>query len=74
MRLIDNWWQVLKHAWSIRLMLLAGILTGLEAAWPYLDGLFPLPRGMFAALSGFVSAAAIFARFVAQKPLSGDNK
>ena len=74
MRLIDNWRAVLTHAWSIRLMLLAGVLTGLEAAWPYLDGLFLLPRGMFAALSGLVSAAAIFARFVAQKPLSGDKQ
>lgn len=72
MRLIDNWRAVLKHAWSVRLMALAVILTGLEAAWPYLDWL-PIPKGAFAALSGLVSAGAIYARFVAQKPISGDK-
>jgi hypothetical protein len=71
--LVKNWRAVLRHAWSIRLMVLAVILTGLEAAWPYLDWL-PIPRGLFAMLSGLVSAGAIYARFVWQRPLSGDDK
>jgi len=73
MQLVSNWRAVLRHAWSVRLMVLAVVLTGLEAAWPYLDGLFPIPRGLFAALSGFVSAGAIYARFIAQKPISGGS-
>lgn len=30
-RLIPEWQRVLKRAWSIRLILLAGLLTGCEA-------------------------------------------
>lgn len=70
--LVTNWRVVLKHAWSIRLMALAALLTGLEAAWPYLDWL-PISKGLFAMLSAFVSAGAIYARLVAQKPISGDQ-
>lgn len=73
MRLVTNWRAVLRHAWSVRLILLAIVFTGIEAAWPYLDGLLPIPRGLFALLSGLVSSAALYARFIAQKPISGDS-
>lgn len=74
MRLVDNWRAVLRHAWSVRLIVLAIVFTGLEATWPYLDGLLPIPRGLFAGLSGLVSAGALYARFIAQKPISGDKE
>lgn len=70
MRIVDNWRAVLRHAWSVRLMVLAAILTGMEAAVPYLDWL-PIPRGLFALGSALVSAGAIYARFVLQRPISG---
>lgn len=69
MRLIDGWRAVLRKAWSIRLMLLAGLLSGLEVVLPLLDGILPIPPGIFAALSFVTVAAAFIARVIAQKDL-----
>ncbi len=49
MKLIAEWRRVLLRAWSIRLLLLAGALSGLELTLPYLDGYVPLPPRTFAA-------------------------
>jgi hypothetical protein len=58
---------VLRYAWSIRLMLLAGLFSGLEIALPLFHDVFPLDQGVFAALS-FVSVAAAFVtRLLAQQ-------
>lgn len=65
MTLYDNWKDILKKAWSIRFMLLAGVLSGIEVALPFFEPLFP--RGVFAALSGISVGAAFLARLVAQK-------
>lgn len=73
MKLLPNWRSVLSHAWSVRLMVLAGVLSGAEVAMPYLEGLIDLPTGVFAALSGFVTAGALLARIVAQKGVSTDG-
>lgn len=70
MKLTDNWRAVLRKAWSVRLMLLAGLLSGLEVALPLLEGWLPVPAGTFAALSGITTAGAFYARFVAQKGIS----
>jgi hypothetical protein len=72
MNLVDDWKYVLKRAWSIRLMLLAGLFSGLEIALPILDGILPIPRGVFAALSGTTTAAAFVARLLAQKRTGED--
>jgi hypothetical protein len=71
MRLIDDWRRVLKRAWSIRLIILAGILSGLEVALPIIDGWVTIPRGLFAGLSFVVVAAAFGARLIAQQSVSG---
>lgn len=65
MQLIDDWRFVLRRAWSIRLIILAGTLTGLEVALPLFSD--AVPRGVFAALSALASIAALWARLVAQK-------
>jgi len=65
--LIDDWQRVLRRAWSIRLILLAGVLSGLEVALPIIDGLVEIPRGAFAVASALVTMAALVARIVAQK-------
>lgn len=69
MRLVDNWRKVLKHAWSMRLMLFAGLLSGAEIALPILDEVLPIPRGVFAAASGLVTMFALVARLTAQQSL-----
>jgi hypothetical protein len=68
--LIANWREVLRKAWSIRLILLAGLLSGLEAVLPYI-GALPIPSGVFALLSMFVIAASFAARLMAQKDIKG---
>ena len=70
MKLAHDWRRVLKRAWSIRLMVLAGVLSGIEIALPLIDGFIDIPRGLFAAASGIVTAAAFVARLVAQEGFS----
>lgn len=67
LKLLKDWRLILRRAWSIRLMLLAGILTGCETILPLFAD--ELPRGVFAALSMLVIASAMVARLVAQKNL-----
>jgi hypothetical protein len=71
MHLIPNWRAVIRRAWSIRLVLLAAVLSGLEVVLPLLD-LDVLPPGLLAGLTFAVTAGAFVARLVAQSSLSGD--
>ena len=73
MKLTANRRAVMTHAWSVRLMLLASLLSCLEVALPLMHGFFPLDSGVFALLLFFATAGAIIARFVAQKGISNGN-
>lgn len=65
MRLYENWREILNKAWSIRLMIIAGLLTACEIVLPlYADA---IPRNLFAAMSGLFTMAALVARLVAQQ-------
>jgi len=67
MNLIEDWRSVLKRAWSVRLMIVAGLLSGVEIILPlFMDD---FPRHVFAGLSFVVVFSALVARFVAQKAL-----
>lgn len=68
MHLSGNWKQIVKKAWSFRLIALAGILSGCELIVPMFSG--TMPRGAFAALSFFFTAAALIARLVVQKDMA----
>ena len=70
MKPVANWRAVLRHAWSVRLLAVAFILTGLEVALPLMDGLLPIPPRSFAILAGLATAGAFVARLVAQKGVS----
>ncbi|PVB61593.1 hypothetical protein [Labrenzia sp. 011] len=67
MKLIVEWRQVLKRAWSVRLMVLAALLSGAEVALPFLGDL--LEPGILAALSALATAGAFAARILAQKDM-----
>ena len=72
-RLIYNWRAVLKWAWSVRLMALAAVLSGLEVLIQVLTAYAyqpPIPLGVFAALSGLVTIGAFITRFFVQKGVS----
>lgn len=72
MKILDDWKTILKKAWSIRLMLMAGILSGIEVVLPLFIDTFP--RGVFAVLSILFTGAAFVARIMAQKVFRNDNK
>lgn len=66
MRLVDDYRSILKRAWSIRLLILAGVLSGAEVALPFLAGVLPVHPGVFAGLSFLATSGAFVARIVAQ--------
>lgn len=65
MKLYDNWKEILRRSWSLRFIILAGILSGIEVILPFFSE--EIPRNLFAALSFMAVAAAFVARLVAQK-------
>lgn len=73
MRLVENWRSVLKRAWSIRLLIAAGLLSGIEALLSALVGLESLPPLLhfaLVALTPLVIMAAFVARLVAQRSIA----
>ncbi len=68
-KLVPEWGRVLRRAWSIRLIVAAGILSGCEVALPIIDQFITIPRGTFAALTGLVTCGALISRLVAQENL-----
>lgn len=69
MSLVSNWQAVMTRAWSVRFIVLAAMLSGVEVTIQYLDGFLGIPQNLFAALSGLASAAALVARVVAQESI-----
>jgi hypothetical protein len=68
MALYSNWREIVKKAWSIRLMAVAAVMSAAEVIVPFFAD--ALPRGAFAAISGLTVAGAFVARLVAQRDLS----
>jgi hypothetical protein len=62
--LIPEWRRVLAKAWSIRLVILAALLSGVELVLPLVQDWFP--RYVFGVLSFGVTVGAVWARLVAQ--------
>lgn len=72
MKLLPNWKTLLRKAWSIRLMLLAGLLSAAEIVLPlFADA---IPRGPFAALTLLAVGGAFVSRLLAQKEITDDAK
>lgn len=66
-----DWRHILRNAWSIRLAILAAVLSGVEVAFNVMTAFEIIPRfmpgGVFAAIAGLVTVGAFFARILAQK-------
>ena len=71
MRLTEDWRHVLKHAWSIRFIVLAALLSGVEVVLPMFDD--TMPRGVFAVLTLLVTVAAAVARLIPQPKMRGEK-
>lgn len=71
--LVADWRRVLRRAWSIRLMLLAGLLSAAEIILPLFAD--EIPRGTFAVLTLIAVTGAFVARLVAQREFDhGDRQ
>lgn len=71
MKFLPNWPAILRHAWSIRLIRIAALLSGFEVALAIVGPFVPVRPGVFAAVSMLVTMGALIARFVAQSHISG---
>lgn len=65
MMLLPNWREIINKAWSVKLIILAALLSAVEVVLPFFSHEFP-PK-LFAALSGLAASAALVARIMAQK-------
>ena len=74
MMLIWNWKRVLKRAWSVRPMAVAGLFSAAEVALPLLQDRLPVSPGWFAALSGLAVAGALVSRVILQRNTLGDDQ
>ena len=67
-RLLPDWRDILRRAWSIRLMLLAGLLSGCEAVLSATGtDWLPVPRWASSLIVLVVIAAAFVTRLLAQQ-------
>lgn len=66
MKLHDDWKQILRKAWSMRLIILSAVLSGVEVILPMAQPLQVVPAGVFALLSFATTVAAGIARVIAQ--------
>lgn len=70
--LIGNAGKVLRHAWSVWLLVLATTLSGAAIAVPFLAPVIPNEWVVaYAAVVFVIVTAALLARFIAQKELGG---
>ena len=66
MKLIPHWRRVLTRAWSVRLVILAGLLSGGEVVLQIFGESLPLSDIARAGLYFVVTTLALILRFVAQ--------
>lgn len=71
MKLAADWKLILKKAWSIRLMVLASLLSGAEIILPQFTDV--VPPNLFALMSFVVVGGAFAARLLAQKGLDDEK-
>lgn len=67
MKLYSNWKDIVKRAWSIKFILIAGVLSASEVILPLFFDYFD--RGTFAVLSFIAVSGAFISRLIAQKDI-----
>ncbi|WHO73954.1 hypothetical protein [Rhizobium sp. BT03] len=74
--LVRNWREVLKRAWSVRLMALAFLFIILEPIYNFVAATW-VAKNLYiqlamSAITGLLAVAAIIARIFVQQKVSGD--
>ena len=76
MLLHQDWKKILRHAWSVRLLALAAVLSGLEVVAPMIvdkyGDRFPWAPWLSALALFLIIVAAFGTRFVAQKQFGAE--
>ena len=72
MKLHPDWKKIAKRSWNMRIVVLATLLSGAEALMPFLPALLDVPLEVMAYGTPILLMAALVARLVAQKNLSGE--
>jgi hypothetical protein len=67
MKLYTNWKEIVRKAWSIKFIILAGVLSASEVILPLFFDYFD--RGTFALLSFVAVSGAFISRLIAQKDI-----
>jgi len=67
MKLYNNWKEIVRKAWSIKFIILAGVLSASEVILPLFFDYFD--RGTFAILSFIAVSGAFVSRLIAQKDI-----
>lgn len=68
MKLHQNWKTILRKAWSIKLIILAGFFSGAEVLLPFLDFL-PIHHGILGFIGFVIANAAVVTRLLVQKDM-----
>lgn len=74
--LVHNWRAVIKHAWSVRFMVLALLFIVIEPVYNFVAATW-VSRNIYiqlamSAITGLLAVAAIVARIFVQQKISGD--
>ena len=70
MKLVLDWPQVLRHAWSLRFVTAAALFSLADTFFNFAQpSWLPIPPVVFAALAGISAAGAFVSRLIAQKAL-----
>ncbi|OHV23862.1 MULTISPECIES: hypothetical protein [Rhizobium] len=74
--LVSNWRAIIKHAWSVRLMVLALFFIILEPIYTFVAATW-VSRNLYiqlamSAITGLLAVAAIVARIFVQQKVSGE--
>ncbi|NKK94120.1 hypothetical protein GFL95_23320 [Rhizobium leguminosarum bv. viciae] len=74
--LVHNWREVLKRAWSVRLMALALLFIIIEPVYTFVTATW-VSRNIYiqlamSVITGLLAVAAIIARIFVQQKISGD--
>lgn len=70
MQLKEDWHLILRHAWSVRFIVVAAVLSGFEVVVTLVPDLFHLPTPALAVLAFVSTSSALVARIVVQKNLT----
>ena len=72
MQLHEDWPHIVRHAWSVRFIALAFLLSVIEVSLPIIQPYVSINPVYVGGAAGIAAGAAFFARIVAQKEFEED--